>query len=151
MRAAFLLGRALFGGFFVQSGLNHFQNQKMLSQYAASKGVPAPDIAVAGSGALALAGGVSVLTGTKPRQGLAAIVGFLVPVTLQMHRFWEVEDQQARMNETINFMKNLALAGAALMLMQVPEPWPASVDKLRSEGDDMYLRVNSRERLRLLA
>lgn len=123
----------------------------MLSQYAASKGVPAPDIAVAGSGALALAGGVSVLTGTKPRQGLAAIVGFLVPVTLQMHRFWEVEDQQARMNETINFMKNLALAGAALMLMQVPEPWPASVDKLRSEGDDMYLRVNSRERLRLLA
>jgi uncharacterized membrane protein YphA (DoxX/SURF4 family) len=123
----------------------------MLSQYAASKGVPAPDIAVAGSGALALAGGVSVLTGTKPRQGLAAIVGFLVPMTLQMHRFWEVEDQQARMNETINFMKNLALAGAALMLMQVPEPWPASVDKLRSEGDDMYLRVNSRERLRLLA
>jgi uncharacterized membrane protein YphA (DoxX/SURF4 family) len=92
-----------------------------------------------------------VLTGTKPRQGLAAIVGFLVPVTLQMHRFWEVEDQHARMNETINFMKNMALAGAALMLMQVPEPWPASVDKLRSEGDDMYLRVNSRERLRLLA
>jgi uncharacterized membrane protein YphA (DoxX/SURF4 family) len=151
MRAAFLLGRALFGGFFVQSGLNHFQNQKMLSQYAASKGVPSPDIAVAGSGALALAGGLSVLTGTKPRQGLAAIVGFLVPVTLQMHRFWEVEDQHARMNETINFMKNMALAGAALMLMQVPEPWPASIDKLRSEGDDMYLRVNSRERLRLLA
>lgn len=55
------------------------------------------------------------------------------------------------MNETINFMKNMALAGAALMMMQIPEPWPASVDKFRSEGEDMYLRVNSRERLRLLA
>jgi putative oxidoreductase len=151
MRAVFLLGRAIFGGFFIQSGLHHFHDQEMLSQYAAAKKVPAPHAAVAGSGVLALAGGLSVLTGTKPRQGLAAIVAFLVPVTLQMHRFWEVEDQKERMNETINFMKNMALAGAALMLMQVPEPWPASVDKLWSGEEDMYLRVESRERLRLMA
>lgn len=151
MRAVFLLGRVIFGGFFIQSGLHHFQDQKMLSQYAAAKGVRVPDLAVVGSGALVLAGGLSVLTGTKPRQGLAAIVGFLVPVTLLMHRFWEVEDQKARMNEMVNLMKNVALTGAALMLMQVPEPWPASIDKIWSGDEDMYLRVESRERLRLLA
>jgi uncharacterized membrane protein YphA (DoxX/SURF4 family) len=100
---------------------------------------------------MALAGGLSVLTGTKPRLGLAAIVGFLVPVTLQMHRFWEAEDPQARMNETIHFMKNMAIAGAALMLMQVPEPWPASVDKLLSPEEDMYLAVQGRDRFRLMA
>src|SRR5205823_3952260 len=137
MRALFLLGRAIFGGFFIQSGLNHFQDQKILSKYAADKGVPAPEMAVAGSGALALAGGLSVLTGAKPRQGLAAIVGFLVPVTLQMHRFWEVEGERERMIQTINFMKNMALAGAALALMQVPEPWPASIGKLWSGEEDM--------------
>jgi putative oxidoreductase len=151
MRAVFLLGRAILGGFFIQSGLDHFQDQKVLSQYAAAKGVPAPDVAVAGSGALALAGGLSVLTGTKPRLGLAAIVAFLVPVTLQMHRFWDVEDQAARMKETVHFMKNMALAGAVLMLMQIPEPWPASIDTLWSGDEDMYLRAESRDRLRLMA
>jgi len=151
MRAAFLVGRAILGGFFIQSGLHHFQDPKSLTQYAAAKGVPAPDVAVAASGALALMGGLSVLTGTKPRLGLAAIVGFLVPVTLQIHRFWEAEDQKARMSETVNFMKNTALAGAALMLMQIPEPWPASIDSLLSGDDDLYLRVDRSDRLRLMA
>ena len=151
MRPVFLLGRAILGGFFIQNGLHHFQDPQTLSQYAAAKGVPAPDAAVAASGAMALAGGLSVLAGAKPRLGLAAIVAFLVPVTLQMHRFWEAEDPQARMNETIHFMKNMAIAGAALMLMQVPEPWPASVDKALSPEEDMYLAVQGRDRFRLMA
>jgi putative oxidoreductase len=146
----FVLGRAIFGGFFVHSGLRHFQQQKMMSQYAASKGVPAPDLAVAGSGALAIAGGLSVLAGAKPREGLAALVAFLVPVTLKMHRFWEAQDPQEQMHETVNFMKNMALTGAALMMMTVPEPWPASIDELRTE-EDMYLHLEGRERLRQLA
>jgi len=32
MRGLFLLGRALFGGFFVYNGLNHFINRGHLSQ-----------------------------------------------------------------------------------------------------------------------
>ena len=28
----------------------------------------------------------------------------------------------------INFTKNMALVGAALAMMQIEEPWPASVD-----------------------
>jgi predicted outer membrane repeat protein len=31
------------------------------------------------------------------------------------------------MNEQINFSKNLALLGGALIASAVPEPWPASV------------------------
>jgi hypothetical protein len=31
------------------------------------------------------------------------------------------------MNDMINFTKNLALAGGAVALMGVEEPWPASV------------------------
>ena len=150
MRNLFVLGRAIFGGFFIHSGLRHFQHQKMMSQYAASKGVPAPDLAVAGSGLLAIAGGLSVLTGTKPREGLAAIVAFLVPVSFEMHRFWEAQDPNERLDETVNFMKNMALAGAALTMMMIPEPWPASIDQLRTE-EDMYLHLEGRERLRQLA
>src|SRR5881394_3860538 len=112
MRSLYVLGRVVFGGYFLYNGINHFLNERMMSQYAASKGVGAPDAAVTSSGALLAAGGLSVLAGVKPKQGLAAIIGFLVPVTLQMHRFWEVDDPQQRMNEMINFSKNVALAGA---------------------------------------
>jgi uncharacterized membrane protein YphA (DoxX/SURF4 family) len=145
MRALFVLGRTIFGGYFAWSGLNHFLEEKQLSQYAGAKGVAAPDAAVTGSGALILAGGLSVMAGIKPRQGLAAIVAFLIPVTMQMHRFWDVRDPQQRMNEMINFSKNMALVGAALMMMQLDEPWPASVDAARHENEDMYVRLGGRD------
>jgi putative oxidoreductase len=144
MRALHLLGRTIFGGFFVYSGIHHFVERDMMAQYAGSKGVPAPSMAVQGSGALAIAGGLSVLAGVKPRQGLMAILAFLIPVSLQMHRYWDVEDPQQRMAEQVNFSKNLALAGAALALMQIREPWPASVDSMRRE-EEMYVRLGGRD------
>ena len=109
-------------------GINHLQHAENMGQYAATKGVPAPEQAVQATGAMLLAGGLSVMSGFKPRQGLAALIGFLVPVTLQMHRFWEEADAQKRQAEMVNFMKNMALVGAALAMMQIDEPWPASLD-----------------------
>jgi len=144
MRAAFVTGRMLFGGFFAWSGLNHFLSAEQLRGYAASKGTPKPELAVLGSGALIVAGGLSVMTGIKPRRGLAAILAFLVPVSFQMHRFWAVEDPVQRQLELVNFMKNMALAGAALMMMQLPEPWPASLPVLQ-EREEMYVRLGGRD------
>ena len=79
MRTVFVLGRMIFGGFFAYSGFKHLQHRQNMGQYAASKGVPASEPAVQASGALLLAGGVSVMMGFRPHQGLAAIVAFLVP------------------------------------------------------------------------
>jgi len=142
MRGLFVLGRAMFGGYFAWNGLNHFLNQRSMSQYAAAKGVGKPEAAVPASGAMILAGGFSVATGLRPRQGLALIVGFLVPVSLQMHRFWEIQDPSQRMSEMINFTKNMALVGAALALMQIDEPWPVSIDAARNrEDEEMYVRL----------
>jgi len=144
MRALHVLGRTIFGGFFLYNGINHFLRRDMMAQYAGSKGVPAPSLAVAASGALAIAGGLSVLAGAKPRQGLMALLAFLIPVSLQMHRFWEAEDPQQRTADQVNFGKNLALAGAALALMQIREPWPASVDSMRRD-EEMYVRLGGRD------
>src|SRR5204863_5655237 len=146
MSALFLVGRAMFGGYFAWNGLNHFLNQQSMSQYAAAKGVGKPETAVPASGAMLLAGGLSVAAGLRPRQGLALIVAFLVPVSLQMHRFWEVQDPSQRMSEMINFTKNMALVGAALALMQIGEPWPVSIDAARKrEGEEMYVRLGGRD------
>ena len=151
MRALHILGRTIFGAFFVYNGLNHLVNKEMMSLYAASKGVSHPDAAVEASGALVLAGGLSILAGLKPRQGLLAVIAFLVPVTLQMHRFWEVDDPQQRTAEMVNFLKNIALIGATLALFEIEEPWPASIDKVRAPEEDMFVRIGGRELPRLPA
>jgi putative oxidoreductase len=124
LNVAFLVGRLVFGGYFLYSGLNHFMMRKMMAGYAASKGVPAPDAAVLGSGLLLVLGGLSIVLGIRPHVGAGLIVVFLLGVTPMMHNFWAVTDPGQKMGDMINFTKNLALIGAALMTVAVPWPWP---------------------------
>ena len=127
MKLPFLLGRLIFGGYFLQSGIHHFQQRREMAQYADAKNVPMPDLAVTATGALMVLGGASILLGVKPRLGAAAIVGFLAGVSPAMHDFWRLEDPEKRMTEMVHFTKNMALLGGALALMGVEEPWPVSV------------------------
>jgi uncharacterized membrane protein YphA (DoxX/SURF4 family) len=127
MKAAFLLGRIVFAGFFLYNGVNHFKQRTALAQYAKSKNVPLANVGVPLSGAVLLLGGTSILLGIKPKLGAAAITGFLAGVSPLMHDFWRVQDPGQRMNELTNFSKNMALLGGALALMGTEEPWPASV------------------------
>src|SRR3989442_15460695 len=99
MRALFVLGRAMFGGFFAYNGVNHFRNQTMMSQYAEAKGVPAAEAAVPATGALLLAGGLSIMAGFKAEQGPPPDWGFLFSPTPRNHKFWGGPCPQQRMNE----------------------------------------------------
>lgn len=124
-----LIGRILYGGFFLISGLNHFLKMSSYKPFVASKGVPAPALAVVASGLLLLLGGLSVLFGFWPYIGLLLIVVFLIGATPAMHNYWTLTDPMARMNDQINFMKNVALLGAALMMAAIPQPWPISLGR----------------------
>lgn len=119
-----MLGRLIFGGYFLYNGINHFLNKQNMSGYAEAKGVPAPDVAVQASGALMILGGLSLLTGYKPKIGAALIGTFLTGVTPSIHTFWKEADPQRRQAEMINFMKNVALLGGAMIAAGRPEPWP---------------------------
>ncbi len=127
MKIPFLLGRVIFGGFFLQAGINHFKERETMAQHAGAKNVPMPDVAVTATGVALTIGGASILLGVKPKIGTLAIIGFLAGVSPIMHDFWKLEDPQQRQNEMINFMKNMAILGGAMALMAVEEPWPASV------------------------
>jgi putative oxidoreductase len=127
MEYLFLLGRILFGGFFLFSGFRHFTRASAMAPYAASKGVPAPRLAVLASGVLLVLGGLSVLLGVKPKWGVLFLALFLVPVSFAMHNYWADRDPQMRQMNEVNFHKNLALLGAALMLLAIPEPWLLSL------------------------
>src|SRR5215472_16429704 len=79
--AMLMIGRLLFGGYFIYSSMLHFLERPVMAAFAAARGVPQPDLAVIATGALLLAGGLSVLTGVVPKLGALLIAIFLVGVT----------------------------------------------------------------------
>jgi putative oxidoreductase len=115
MRSLVPVGRALFALIFITSVFGDFSRGAI--DAAAAHGVPLATLAVPASGILALLGGLSILLGYRARFGAFLIVLFLVPVTLIMHKFWGLSDPQMAMMQRVNFMKNVALLGGALMLM----------------------------------
>lgn len=126
MKAAFLIGRIIFGGFFLYNGINHFKQKQALAQYADAKDVPYPDVMVSASGVALAAGGASIILGLKPQLGSLAILGFLAIVSPTIHDFWSAGDPQQQQDEMIHFSKNVALLGAALAFLAT-EKWPLSV------------------------
>jgi putative oxidoreductase len=127
MYVLFLIGRILFGGYFIYGAFNHFTHVKGMSGYAASKSVPLPSVAIVISGLLLLIGGVSMVLGMAPFVGLICLILFLLPVTFSMHAFWTDTDPAAKMGNQVNFYKNLALLGAVLICFVIPRPWPWSL------------------------
>ena len=123
----FLAGRLLFGGLFAYNGVNHFRNYAAVRGYCAYKHVPMPGAAAILSGGWLIVAGSSVLVGFRPEVGLVLIVLFLLVVTPVIHDFWNIADPGQRLGEMINFTKNAALMGAALMMLSLPRPWPYSL------------------------
>jgi uncharacterized membrane protein YphA (DoxX/SURF4 family) len=119
---AFLIGRLIVGVFYLYYAAEQFLHLGFWSGYAAFKGVPAPQLAVIVAGILLAIGGLSLLTGYRPRVGVAAIVLFFLPVTFIMHNFWAMQDLQ-RTIELASFMKNMGLMGSSLMFLSIPQPW----------------------------
>jgi putative oxidoreductase len=120
-----LTGRVLFALIFILSGISHFLHATI--EYAASQGVPMASFLVPLSGAIAVAGGLSIAAGYRARWGAILIVVFLIPVTLSMHKFWTVADPAMHQMQMAHFMKNVALLGAALLISYFGSG-PLSVD-----------------------
>ncbi len=114
MKFLVLLGRLFYSAIFIGSGIGHFSSQTI--QYAQMHGLSMAGFLVPFSGVLALLGGVSILLGYKARLGACLIIIFLIPVTLIMHNFWDVQEPGLRLMQQAMFMKNLSLLGAAFLI-----------------------------------
>lgn len=125
---AFLLGRVVFGGLLAFMGVNHFASADEMAGYAESKGVPAAGVLVPLTGAMLLLGGLGVVLGAFPVLAAGALAAFLLVTTPTMHDFWTLEGEAQR-TEMVNFLKNAALLGAALVLLALgTEPWPYALN-----------------------
>lgn len=111
-----LLGRILFSAIFLMSGMGHLTQSESMGQYAGSKGVPAPRMMVILTGIIIILGGLSILLGAYVNIGAWLLVVFLLPAAFMMHDFWNIDDPQESQNQQIHFMKNLSMAGGALLI-----------------------------------
>jgi uncharacterized membrane protein YphA (DoxX/SURF4 family) len=111
-----LIGRILLVALFLGAAFGHFTQTEAMSGYAAAKGVPSPKLAVQAGGVVMAVGALLVLLGIWLDLGALLLVVFLVPTALLMHQFWKETDPQAKQMEMIQFQKDMALAGAALLI-----------------------------------
>lgn len=122
-----LIGRILFAALFLGSAFGHLTQSEAMAGYASSRGVPQARLAVLGSGVLILVGGLLVLLGIWLDLGALLLVVFLVPTAVLMHAFWKETDPMAKQTEMVAFQKDIALAGAALIIFALYSGYSADL------------------------
>lgn len=112
-----LFGRLMIATIFFMSAIgNKIPEFSGVAEYMGSKGIPLPQLMLAGAIVFLIAGSLSVVAGYQTRIGASMLLLFLLPATYFFHDFWnfEGEEQQQQM---IHFMKNLSMMGTMLFLM----------------------------------
>lgn len=110
-----LVARILLGLLFVWAGLGKIPGFTGTAGYIASKGLPLPQLLAAAAIALEVGGGLLLIIGWQARWAALALALFCLFTAVVFHDFWAAPADQAR-NQTIHFMKNLAIAGGMLMV-----------------------------------
>jgi uncharacterized membrane protein YphA (DoxX/SURF4 family) len=119
-----LLGRALYSGVLAYMAIDGFRNNEKRVEIARKKGVPVPEVAVPAATALLFVANVGILFWKYPRASAIGLIIFFLGTTPVIHNFWELEGKE-RNNNKINFLKNLALLGGTLVLLDAAADDPS--------------------------
>jgi putative oxidoreductase len=112
-----VLGRLLLSTIFLMSAVgNKIPNFDQVASTMKGQGIPQPQVMLAGAILFLVAGSLSIILGYTARIGATLLLIFLGLATYYFHDFWNFrgETQQAQI---IQFMKNLGLMGAMLLIM----------------------------------
>jgi putative oxidoreductase len=114
-----ITGRIMLATIFLMSAVgNKIPNFGNVAQYMTSKGVPAASFMLVGAIVFLIAGSLSIVLGFKTRIGAGLLIVFLGLATYFFHDFWMfAPDSKEFEMQMIQFMKNLGLAGAMVMLI----------------------------------
>jgi putative oxidoreductase len=119
MDVVFLIGRILLAIPFLLSVQIHLINREQGVQYARMYNVPLAELGVPLTGVMAVLGAVSVVLGVWGDLGALLIAAFLLLITPFMHAFWRETEEMQKINQIVNFQKNFAMLGGALVLFYV--------------------------------
>jgi uncharacterized membrane protein YphA (DoxX/SURF4 family) len=110
-------GRVLFVIYFITMGCSHLIFFRTHSALLRRKGVPLPRAATGLTIVMMVCGGVLVLFDWHVKIGYGLLAGIIFPAPFFLHHFWNETDEYMRLSEFAHFTKDLALAGAAFLLL----------------------------------
>jgi len=110
-------GRILFVIYFILMGSSHLLNFREHSALLNRKGVPLPKAATILTVVMMVGGGILVLFNWHVWIGAALLFGIILPAPFSLHHFWNESESYSRLSEFAHFIKDLSLAGAALLLL----------------------------------
>jgi putative oxidoreductase len=119
MDIVFLIGRILLAIPFLLAVQIHLIKREQGVQYARMYNVPLAELGVPLTGVMAVLGAVSVVLGIWGDLGALLIAAFLLLITPFMHAFWRETEEMQKINQMVNFQKNFAMLGGALILFYV--------------------------------
>lgn len=117
MHAIPLAGRILFSSYFLAMGMSHLINFREHAAFLDEKGVPLAKAATILTIVMMLAGGTLVLCNWHREVGGILLFGIIFPAPFFLHHFWRETEASPRLSEFAHFIKDLSLAGAALLLL----------------------------------
>jgi putative oxidoreductase len=113
-----VLGRVLLSTIFLLAAVgDKIPNFNRVAEIMASAGIPAPQLMLVGAIVFLIAGSLSVIVGYQARIGAGLLLVFLLLATYYFHHFWSIDDAQAKQEQLIQFMKNLSMMGAMLLVI----------------------------------
>jgi putative oxidoreductase len=110
-----LLGRLLISPIFLFSGFSKLAMYSQVVGFAAAKGMPMPEIAIALAAATEIICGLAVLIGFQTRAAAWLLFLYLIPTTLIFHNFWASSGAEHQ-EQMLNFVKNVTIMGGLLIL-----------------------------------
>jgi len=110
------VGRFLYSGILAYMAVDGFRNNEKRVEIAESKGVPMAEHAVPFVTGMLFVANLGILFWKYPRISAGALVVFFLGTTPAIHDFWTMEGTERQHNK-INFLKNVALLGGAILLL----------------------------------
>jgi len=112
-----LTGRVLFATYFILMGLSHLISFREHASFIGGKGVPLARAATFLTILMMVGGGFLVLFDWHKSIGAWLLFGIIFPAPFFLHHFWRERESYTRLSEFAHFIKDLSLAGAALLLI----------------------------------
>jgi len=152
MTVSRLIARPMLASIFVVGGVNALRNAPALAAKAApvvdtivpavKKAAPSlpltedPATLVRLNAIAQLVAAGALATGRAPRLSAAVLAASMVPTTMAGHRFWEVDDSQARTQQQLHFFKNISLVGGLLIAAGDTDGKPGMAWRARRAAKD---------------
>ena len=117
-----MLARLCMSGIFIFGGWAAYSAPGGRPKALPNVGLPESEMLVKINGMTMVVAGATLGLGILPKLSALTLLGALIPTTLAGHPFWKEVDDPAKMQQQLQFAKNLGLIGGLILVVSQEKP-----------------------------